>query len=44
MFVTNASGVSGLVVDRGSLHRFIPYMVQSVRHGFQVCHGVSVAL
>eukprot|EP00953_Heterococcus_sp_UTEX-ZZ885_P029222 15532-Heterococcus_DN1.PRE.3 len=30
-----ASGVSGLVVDRGSLHRFVPYMVQSVRHGYQ---------
>ncbi|KAG5192348.1 IMP dehydrogenase/GMP reductase [Tribonema minus] len=30
-----ASGVSGLVVDRGSLHRFMPYMVQSVRHGYQ---------
>ncbi len=29
------SGVSGHVVDRGSVHRFIPYMVQSVRHGFQ---------
>ncbi len=29
------SGVAGHVVDRGSLHRFIPYMVQSVRHGFQ---------
>lgn len=32
----NASGVSGVVVDRGSLHRFVPYMAQSVRHGFQV--------
>ncbi|CAN0278990.1 unnamed protein product [Ectocarpus sp. 6 AP-2014] len=29
------SGVSGVVVDRGSLHRFVPYMAQSVRHGFQ---------
>ncbi len=29
------SGVSGHVVDRGSVHRFIPYIVQSVRHGFQ---------
>ncbi len=29
------SGVSGHVVDRGSVGRFIPYMVQSVRHGFQ---------
>ncbi len=29
------SGVAGNVVDRGSVNRFIPYMVQSVRHGFQ---------
>eukprot|EP01084_Bolivina_argentea_P287719 493699_1 len=29
------SGVSGHVVDRGSVRRFIPYLVQSVRHGFQ---------
>eukprot|EP00611_Tribonema_gayanum_P015004 TRINITY_DN2660_c0_g1_i2.p1 TRINITY_DN2660_c0_g1~~TRINITY_DN2660_c0_g1_i2.p1 ORF type:complete len:520 (-),score=217.49 TRINITY_DN2660_c0_g1_i2:155-1714(-) len=33
--VVTSSGVSGLVVDRGSLDRFIPYMVQSVRHGYQ---------
>lgn len=32
---SNASGVSGVVVDRGSLHRFVPYMSQSLRHGFQ---------
>lgn len=36
---SNTSGVSGVVVDRGSLHRFIPYMAQSVRHGFQVTGG-----
>mmetsp|Transcript_10927 Transcript_10927/g.15528 ORF Transcript_10927/g.15528 Transcript_10927/m.15528 type:complete len:515 (+) Transcript_10927:115-1659(+) len=30
-----SGGVRGLVVDRGSLHRFVPYMVQSVRHGYQ---------
>ncbi|CAM9900398.1 unnamed protein product [Phaeothamnion confervicola] len=34
-FQPAASGVSGVVVDRGSLHRFMPYMVQSVRHGLQ---------
>jgi hypothetical protein len=46
--VHTASGVSGLVVDRGSLDRFIPYMVQSVRHGYQVSAppvaGVLLAL
>lgn len=38
---SNASGVSGVVVDRGSLHRFIPYMSQSLRHGFQVRERLS---
>ncbi|CAM9799688.1 unnamed protein product [Chrysoparadoxa australica] len=42
---TKGGGVSGVVVDRGSLHRFIPYMVQSVRHGFQDmgCNSVDQA-
>lgn len=30
-----ASGVSGAVVDKGPMRRFIPYLVQSVRHGLQ---------
>ena len=30
-----AQGVSGAVVDRGSLLDFIPYMAQGLRHGFQ---------
>lgn len=30
-----AHGVSGTVVDKGSLRRFIPYLAQSVKHGFQ---------
>jgi len=36
-------GVSGAVVDKGSLHRFIPYQAQSVRHGLQDIGAVSVS-
>lgn len=30
-----AQGVAGTVIDRGSIKTLIPYLIQSVRHGFQ---------
>ncbi|EEY66114.1 inosine-5'-monophosphate dehydrogenase, putative [Phytophthora infestans T30-4] len=30
-----AVGVSGAVVDQGSVHKYLPYIQQSIRHGFQ---------
>lgn len=30
-----AQGVSGAVQDKGPLNRYIPYIVQGVKHGFQ---------
>ena len=30
-----ANGVSGTVIDKGPLNRYVPYLLQSIRHGMQ---------
>eukprot|EP00753_Platysulcus_tardus_P016446 PLAT5720.1.p1 GENE.PLAT5720.1~~PLAT5720.1.p1 ORF type:complete len:551 (+),score=287.67 PLAT5720.1:34-1653(+) len=41
--LAGAAGVTGAVVDKGSLKRYMPYLRQSVKHGFQDLGVRSIA-